>query len=300
VNRDEDRSHPIRTERVHAESSSSSDGFTWLDLFDAQEEQVSRALSQLSPQVVDLSRRMAEALRCGGRVVYFGAGTSGRLGALDAAEWPPTFGLAADRIIARLAGGPDALSSAVEGAEDDGAAGVAEVESLQLGANDLIVGISASGSAAFVISALGAARARGVPRALITASTPPPIDDDRLDLILHLGPELLAGSTRLQAATATHRVLQRASCLCALELGWIFRGRMVEMRPTNQKLRRRAEEIVIDLANVDLPEARSALQLANDDVKAAILIALLSCTADQAHERLRAVDRHLDQIEELR
>jgi len=300
VNRADDRSHSIQTERVHAESSSSSDAITWLDLFDSQEGQVSGALSALSPQVIHLSRQMANSLKCEGRVVYFGAGTSGRLGALDAAEWPPTFGVTPGRVIARLAGGPVALSSSVEGAEDDGSAGAAEVESLQLGTNDLLVGISASGSAAFVIAALDAARARGVPRALITAATPSNIDEGRLDIVLHLGPELLAGSTRLQAATATHRVLQRASCLCALELGWIYRGRMVEMRPTNRKLRGRAEKIITDLAAVDLPEARSALQLANDDVKAAILIAVLSCSVDHAKERLRVVDRQLDQIEELR
>ena len=287
------------TEALHPDAARSQSGEVWLSLFDATEAPVSATLSSNGPEIGRLAAAMARSLASGGRVLHIGAGTSGRLGVLDAAEWGPTFGLAPGRVIGRIAGGGDALARAVEGAEDDAAAGRAAVTDLAIGPNDLVVAISASGGAAFVHAALDEARSRGATCAAISAS-PVPVDDDRLLRIeLDLGPELLAGSTRLSAATATHRVLQRASCLCALELGWIHRGRMVEMRPTNRKLRARSVRIVAELAAVPSEAAADALSRSDDDIKVAILVAALGLSPDESRDRLARVGRHLSRIDGL-
>ncbi len=293
-----------RTEALHPATGGdtpASDPAAWLALFDEEEARVSAALSAVAAPIIDLARGMARALRQGGRIISFGAGTSGRLAALDAAEWGPTFGIAPERVLARIAGGEGALTRAVEGAEDELEPAREAVERLAIDARDLAIGISASGGAAYVRAALEAAAARGAAVAWITASPPPALEGGAapLRVTLDLGPELIAGSTRLQAATATHRVLQRASVLCAIESGWIHRGRMVEMRPTNEKLRGRAVRIVSELAAVDAEHARASLAAADDDIKVALLHAALGLSIDAARQRLTEVDRHLSRIEGL-
>lgn len=278
----------------------------WLDLFDREEARVSEALASARPQILSLGHAMARTLGPGtrGRVISVGAGTSGRLGALDAAEWGPTFGVDPARVRAVIAGGLAALTAAIEGAEDDRAAGTEAIVDLDVRSDDLVIGISASGSAAFVEGALSEAGTRAATLARITAAVPRPLfstvlDSRPIDVVLTLGPELLAGSTRLQAATATHRVLQRASVLCAVELGWIHRGRMVEMRPTNQKLKERAIQIVADLAAVSEEDAARALAVAQNDIKVAIVSSALSIDREEATRRLESVGRRLAAIEGL-
>ena len=290
------------------------DPHLWLSLFESSDDQIARALAEVRAEVLTLSQLYANALRPqkdaarDGRLVAIGAGTSGRLALLDAAEWPPTFGLEPGRVIARLAGGAEAMERAVEGAEDDADAGEALVRELDLGACDLLVGISASGSAAYVAAAVREAARRGCKTARLTCATPPDWDSqfpDRSapppphDVVLTLGAELVAGSTRLAAATATHRVLQRASVLCALELGWIYRGRMVEMRPTNQKLRRRAEAIVADLTGASREVAAAAIERSNDDLKVAIVSLVTGAPVAVARAQLEKVDRDLRSIPAL-
>ena len=288
-----------RTELLHPEAASSSDPRRWLELFDRAEPCVASALSARGEEILSLGRAMAAALGGGGRIIHAGAGTSGRLGALDAAEWPPTFGVAPGRVLACVAGGSAALTGAVEGAEDDAAAGARASAELGLGSADLIVGISASGSAPWLLALLAGARERGARRALISAAPSPLADPALLRIELDLGAELLAGSTRLAAATATHRVLQRASCLCAVELGWIHRGRMVELRPTNEKLRARARRIVAELARIPAEEAARALARSEDDIKVAIVSAALRLPIDEARRRLAVAGRRLSAFEEL-
>lgn len=288
-----------RTERLHPEAAATDDPERWLELFDAAEPRVAAAISARSTEIRALGRAMAAALGGSGRVIHAGAGTSGRLGALDAAEWPPTFGVAPGRVLAVIAGGDAALRGAVEGAEDDARAGADAIVDLAVAPGDIVVGISASGSAPWLLAALAETRARGARRALISAAPAPGNDPGLLRIELDLGPELLSGSTRLSAATATHRVLQRASCLCALELGWVHRGRMVEMRPTNEKLRARARRIVAELARVTPEEAARALEAAGDDVKAAIVAAALRLPPAEAKRRLEAAGRRLSAFEEL-
>lgn len=303
-----------RTENLHPHTSRDHltsrdhDPAAWLELFDAEEGRVSAALSNAASDILALARAMARALGPGsaGRVISVGAGTSGRLGALDAAEWGPTFGIDRGRVVARIAGGPAALTRAIEGAEDDRAAGVKAIAALEVGPADLVIGISASGSAEYVRGALAEAIAQNATVARITAAIPSSLersplsgigeDPTSIDVVLALGPELIAGSTRLQAATATHRVLQRASVLCAVECGWIYRGRMVEMRPTNRKLRARAVRMVAELAAVSEVAASRALEAAKDDIKVAIVSSALGIEAEVARDRLTQVDRRLDRV----
>jgi N-acetylmuramic acid 6-phosphate etherase len=220
--------------------------------------EAARAVERSLPSLARLAEAAAGALSAGGRLAYAGAGTSGRLGALDAAECPPTFGVARSRILALVAGGPAALSRAVEGAEDDAASGVAAVTRARLGPRDLLVGVSASGRTAWVLAALREARRRGARTALVTSSPEarPPVDHR---VLLDTGPELVAGSTRMKAGIAAHMALTLLSTACFVRLGAVDRGLMVALRPSSRKLRDRALRNVCALAGVGPARARAAL-----------------------------------------
>jgi N-acetylmuramic acid 6-phosphate etherase len=226
---------------------------------------VGRALGPLAA----LAEAAAGALGAGGRLIYVGAGTSGRLGALDASECPPTFGVDPSRVIALVAGGVRALSRAVEGAEDDAAAGRAGVARARVGAKDLVVGISASGRAPFVRAALGAARARGARTALLTSNPAARVAADHR-VVLETGPELVAGSTRMKAGTAAKMALGLVSTAAFVRLGAVQGGRMVGLRATNAKLRDRAVRNVVALAGVSPRRARALLEAAGWSVRAAV------------------------------
>ncbi|HET8538928.1 MAG TPA: N-acetylmuramic acid 6-phosphate etherase [Anaeromyxobacter sp.] len=228
-----------------------------------------RAVGRALPSIAALADEAARALRAGGRLVYVGAGTSGRLGALDSAECPPTFGVAPSRVIALVAGGAPALRRAVEGAEDDGAAGVAAVRRARLGARDLAVGISASGTTPFVLAALAEARRRGAATALVTSNPAARAAADRR-VVLDTGAERVAGSTRMKAGTAAKMALGLLSTAAFVRLGAVRAGRMVALRPGSAKLRARAVRNVADLAGVSAAEARRLLDRSRWDVRGAI------------------------------
>jgi len=217
-----------------------------------------RAVGRSLPGLARLVEAASGALSAGGRLVYAGAGTSGRLGALDAAECPPTFGVGRSRVLALVAGGPAALSRALEGAEDDAAAGAAAVGRARLGPRDLLVGISASGRTPWVLAALREARRRGARTALLTSSPEarPPVDHR---VLLDTGPELVAGSTRMKAGTAARMALTLLSTAAFVRLGAVDRGLMAALRPSSRKLRERALRNVCALAGVGPARARAAL-----------------------------------------
>jgi N-acetylmuramic acid 6-phosphate etherase len=226
---------------------------------------VGRALAPLS----ELTDAVARALAGGGRLVYAGAGTSGRLGALDAAECPPTFGVEPRRVLALVAGGPRALRRAVEGAEDDRAAGAGAVRRAGLGPRDVLVGISASGTTPFVLAALAEGRRRGATTALVTSN---PATRAAVDhrIVLDTGPERIAGSTRMKAGTAAKMALGLLSTAAFVRLGAVREGRMIALRPASEKLRRRAVRNVAALAGVSEAAARALLQRTGWDVRSAI------------------------------
>ena len=272
-----------------------------LALFEAQDRKLIDAVAAARRPIAELAAAMANALGAGGRVIYAGSGTSGRLGALDAAEWEPTFGIPRSRFQLLLAGGEAALSRAIEGAEDHRDDAREAFLATDPRPHDVVVGITASGTTPFVAECLDLARERDIPRAIITVNEEAHAEDpDLIRVVLATGPEVLAGSTRLKAAAATHLVLQRASNVCAVQLGWIHAGRMVEMRPTNAKLRRRAVAIVAALGGVDADAARELLDAAAGDIKVALLGARCGDAPDVARRRLEAVGRRLTEIEEYR
>ena len=235
---------------------------------------------------VDVAR---DAFRTGGRLVYTGAGTSGRLAMQDAAELPPTFGIDPARAIALLAGGADAAGAAVENAEDDDAAGRADVERAGVGPGDVVVGVAASGRTPYVLGALRAAGERGAATVAVVNATGSPaaaLAGTAIELVT--GPEVLAGSTRLAAGTAQKIALNTLTTAAMVRAGATYGPWMVGVRVTNAKLRRRAERIVRDAAGVDIDRAREALAAAHDDVGAALVVLLAGLDGDAARARLAA------------
>ncbi|WP_323745549.1 N-acetylmuramic acid 6-phosphate etherase [Arthrobacter gandavensis] len=231
---------------------------------DAVAAQADRITAALNGIVAGMAR--------GGRLIYIGAGTAGRLGILDASEAPPTFGIGEDVIVGRIAGGPGAIHTAVENAEDDSSAGARDVDALDVGPDDALVGISASGRTPYVVGALQRARERGAftvahacnPNSAIAAAAHVGIETE-------VGPELLTGSTRLKAGSAQKLVLNTLSTGAMIRAGKVYRNLMVDLRATNEKLRARSERTVMLATGAGPEAAAAALRSSGGWVKAAIL-----------------------------
>jgi N-acetylmuramic acid 6-phosphate etherase len=234
---------------------------------------------------------VADALEGGGRIVFLGAGTSGRLGVLEAAECPPTFGTDPDRIRAVMAGGEDAVFRAVEGAEDRDDHGRAEAERLRTG--DVLIGISASSVTPFVRGGLETARARGLRTVLVTCAPRPGLRA-MADVVIAIptGPEVLTGSTRLKAASATKAALNAITTAAMVRLGKVYGNLMVDMKQSNAKLRDRGRRIVMAAGQVEADEAARLLGEAGD-MKTAIVMARLRVGAEEARKRIEAARGHI-------
>ena len=257
-----------------------------------EDQLVAPAVRAALPRVargVDLA---LERWQRGGRIVLFGAGTSGRLAMLDAAELGPTFGVAPERYLARLAGGAAAFVRATEGVEDDRDAGAAAAADLL--AQDLAFGVAASGRTPWVLAALEQARQRGA-ATIGLACVPEPALADLVDVCIAVdtGPEAISGSTRLKAGTAQKLVLNAFSSTLMICLGKVYGNLMVDVRATNAKLRRRAVRLVQAAARVDAATAERALAEARGQVKVAIAALRLAVPAEEAARRLAAVDGRL-------
>lgn len=247
-----------------------------------------RAVRAALPAIGEAARAVADALRAGGRLLYLGAGTSGRLGVLDASECPPTFGVPPSRVRAAIAGGRRALTRAVEGAEDDADAGATAVRAFKAGPRDVVCGISASASTPYVLGALAEAKRRGARTVLVCCNPPGPKAQADTVVLARTGPELVAGSTRLKAGTATKLILNAITTAAFVSLGKVYRGRMVDVRPANAKLRARAARMVAELT--DLPSARASklLEAAGGEVKLALAMHFTGLEAKAARKRLQA------------
>ncbi len=215
------------------------------------------------------------ALKRGGRIVYAGAGTSGRIGVQDGSELPPTFDWPADRLVFAMAGGFDALVRSVEQAEDNEAAGAQAMADATIGADDVVIGIAASGTTPYTIGALRAAGAAGAVT-IAVANNPgaPLLEVARHRILVDTGSEVIAGSTRMNAGTAQKIVLNLFSTAVMVRMGRVYRGLMVDMRATNAKLRRRAEAMVRELVGCPDSDAARHLEQADGDVKTAVLLGL--------------------------
>ncbi len=244
------------------------------------------AVLPLITQVVDI---LADRLAQGGRLFYVGAGTSGRLGVLDASECPPTFGVSKDLVQGLIAGGDFALRNPIEGAEDSPEFGAADLLARSLTAQDVVVGIAASGRTPYVIGALDAARAVGaftVSLANVSRSALAPHADLAIEAVT--GPEVVTGSTRLKAGTAQKLILNLLTTAAMVRLGKVYSNLMVDVRASNVKLRDRAVRILMSAANADRPAAEAALEAADGQVKTAIVMMLRGVSAEEATELLDA------------
>lgn len=252
------------------------------------------AVQAAAPQLAAAVDAALPRIRAGGRLLYMGAGTSGRLGLLDSVELLPTFSWPSERALARLAGGERAMFRAVEGAEDDAAQGAADLRAMQPTASDVLIGIAASGATPYVLGALHAAADIGCLRiALANNRGAPVLDAADIGVLLDTGSELISGSTRLKAGTAQKIALNTFSSSLMVKLHKVHGNLMVDVMATNAKLRRRAVALTQRAADCSEAQAQAALQAASGSVKLAVLIQRTGLSAEAARTRLDAVDGHL-------
>jgi|SRR5579871_1989654 len=252
---------------------------------------VADAVAATLPQVAQVVDLLADRLARGGRLFYVGAGTSGRLGVLDASECPPTFGVEPTLVQGIIAGGPAALTTSIEGAEDSPETGAQDLQARNVGANDVVVGIAASGRTPYVVGALDAARAVGaVAAAVVNVSDSELARHADITMTAVTGPEALTGSTRLKAGTAQKLILNLLTTATMVRLGKVYGNLMVDLRATNVKLRDRAARIVMAAADVDRAQAESALAQCDWRCKTAIVMLRLNLSAAEADRRLEAAN----------
>ncbi|MFF4614842.1 N-acetylmuramic acid 6-phosphate etherase [Nonomuraea jabiensis] len=246
---------------------------------------VAVAIPAISAAIDAISARMAE----GGRLLYVGAGTSGRLAVLDASECPPTFGTDPSLVQGVIAGGPEALTRSVEGAEDDSEAGAAALKDLEVGPLDSVVGVSASGRAPFVLGALAEAASRGALTVGLSCNDGAPLSaaaEHAIEVVV--GPEVVTGSTRLKAGTAQKLVLNMISTISMVKLGRTYGNKMIEMSAMNNKLAGRALRMVSDITGADLETAETALDAAGGQAKIAVLMIQHGLDAEGARALLES------------
>nr|WP_024965409.1 N-acetylmuramic acid 6-phosphate etherase [Pantoea sp. IMH] len=255
--------------------------------FNEQDATVAEAVRMTLPAVAKAVDAAALSLSQGGRLIYMGAGTSGRLGVLDASECPPTFGVPHGLVVGIIAGGPGALLKAVEGAEDDEDLGVSDLQALKLTSRDMVVGLAASGRTPYVIGALRFARQTGCRTAAISCNPDSPVAHEaEIAISPVVGPEALTGSTRLKSGTAQKLVLNMISTGAMVKIGKVYQNLMVDMQATNVKLVDRACRMVCQATGCAAEEAEAALSQTDYAVKPAILMILSGITAPQAQSRL--------------
>lgn len=273
------------------------DEMTTLDmitLINREDQKAALSLVPILPQIAAAVDLIADRLQRGGRLIYCGAGTSGRLGVLDAAECPPTYGTDPRQVTAIIAGGRPAMFAAQEGAEDNKDAAVADLQGLQLNRADVLVGLSASGRAPYVVSALRYARAQGAATVSVACS-PGSVIARAADISLTAvpGPEIIAGSTRLKAGTVQKLILNMLSTGAMIRLGKVFGNRMVDLQATNEKLAERARRIVSEVTGCPAEESAHLLDKAGGSAKLAILLGLSKLSPEDAQRILQKTGGHL-------
>jgi N-acetylmuramic acid 6-phosphate etherase len=281
---------PRLTERRNPRSSTidTASALEIVDLIGAEDAGVPAAVAKARLEIARAIELIEVAFRAGGRLIYVGAGTSGRLGVLDATECPPTFGSPPEMVVGVIAGGPPALVRSVEGAEDDVNAAKEAMDSLQVGADDVVIGIAASGTTPFVQAALTRAQSRGARTALVSCSEAPRELAGTCDVCITVlvGPEIVTGSTRMKAGTATKLVLNTLTTGAMIRLGKIYGNLMVDLRAWNDKLIDRSQRIVMETTGLDRGAARRVIDAAEGSVKTAIVMARRGVAKDEAEQLL--------------
>lgn len=254
-----------------------------------EDRSVPDAVEKVIAEIARAVDRIVDAFGKGGRLIYMGAGTSGRLGVLDAAECPPTFSVPDDRVVGLIAGGADALARAIEGVEDDAEKGVAALKGIGVTQKDVVVGIAASGRTPYVVGGLTYAKALGATTVALSCNQDSAIAHIADIAILPVvGPEVLAGSTRLKSGTAQKLVLNMLTTASMVRLGKCYQNLMVDLNPTNMKLIARAARIVMLATGCAAEQAQEALKRTNNDVKLAILMTVTGMPIEEAKLALRS------------
>ncbi|MDQ3557243.1 MAG: N-acetylmuramic acid 6-phosphate etherase [Gemmatimonadota bacterium] len=269
-----------------------------VELISREDHKIAPAVARVRDQVARAVEMAEGALRSGGRVIYVGAGTSGRLGVLDASEMPPTYGTDPEQVQGVIAGGIAALTRSQEGAEDHPEDGAAAMDEREVDSRDFVLGIAASGTTPYVHGALRRARERGARTGFLLCT--PPSDELRRshDVVIAplVGPEVVTGSTRMKAGTATKLVLNAITTGAMIRLGKVFGNLMVDLRVTNRKLQDRSERILAETLELERSEAAALLERAGGSVKTAMVMHLTGCDAERARERLGRAGGRLNEI----
>lgn len=268
-----------------------------LKLMNKEDENIPKAIKLVLPNIEKIVERVISSFEKEGRLIYVGAGTSGRLGVLDAVECPPTFGTEYEQVVGLIAGGEKAFVKAVEGAEDSGELAIEELKAINVNNRDTVVGIAASGRTPYVQSALKYARSIGASTAAISCNENSPISKcAEIFVEVILGPEILTGSTRLKAGTAQKLILNMISTASMVGIGKVYENLMVDVQQTNEKLKKRAENIVMEATGVEREIAKKKLKEAGGSAKLAIVMILLNCNADKGMRMLQLNKGHIKNI----
>jgi N-acetylmuramic acid 6-phosphate etherase len=265
-----------------------------LERINAEDARVAEVVNDALPNITQAVDAIAEKLTLGGRLIYIGAGTSGRLGVLDAAECVPTFGILSSMIVGIIAGGEKAMVNAVEGAEDNRQAAVADLVALKLSSSDAVVGIAASGRTPYVLAAVEYAKTIGALAVGISCNVPAPLlDMAEIQIGVPVGPEVITGSTRMKAGTAQKLVLNMLSTATMVKLGKVYGNLMVDVQITNAKLALRAGRIVAQITGLDENAAMALLAQAGNRVKIAVVMNKHSISREEAQTLLNAANGYL-------
>ncbi len=265
-----------------------------LTVMNNEDKKVAEAIEEVIPEIEEAIHVIIKQLKKGGRIVYTGAGTSGRLGVLDAAECPPTFGTPKEQVVALIAGGERAFTEAIEGSEDSVEMGQKDLENIQLSDKDVVVGLAASGRTPYVIGALEYANEVGAPTVAIACNKNSEIGAvASIAIEAAPGPEVLTGSTRLKAGSTQKMILNMLSTLSMVGIGKVYQNLMVDVQQTNKKLVARAESIVMKATGADQETARQTLKESDGEVKVAIIMILLNTDKETAVNKLQESEGHI-------
>ncbi|MDU6523153.1 MAG: N-acetylmuramic acid 6-phosphate etherase, partial [Enterococcus sp.] len=260
-------------------------------LMNQEDHKVPDAVADQLPQIEKVIEVTIAAFKKDGRLIYMGAGTSGRLGVLDAAECVPTFGVEPEMVVGLIAGGEQAMTVAVEGAEDNAELGAQDLKDLHLTENDMVIGIAASGRTPYVIGGLDYARSIGAATGTIACNKGAVISQHAaMPIEVDCGPEFLTGSTRLKSGTAQKLILNMISTISMIGIGKVYNNLMVDVKPTNEKLVERSKRIIMQATEADYETAARYFDEAEQNVKLAIVMILTDSTKDEAAEKLIQAD----------
>ncbi|GAB2028253.1 N-acetylmuramic acid 6-phosphate etherase [Lactovum odontotermitis] len=258
-----------------------------LTAMNAEDQKVALAIQGILPEIKAVIEKVIDSFNKGGRLLYLGAGTSGRLGVLDAAECVPTFGVSAAMVVGLIAGGESAMINAVEGAEDSTSLGVSDLKGQALTENDTVIGIAASGRTPYVIGALDYAREIGAATVAFSCNTNAEMSQHaELKIEVDCGPEFVTGSTRLKSGTAQKLVLNMISTLSMVGIGKVYNNLMVDLKPTNEKLVERSKRIIMQATDCDYKRAAEVFEESGRHVKTAIVMILTDSSKDEAAKKL--------------